>query len=101
MWKEQRYTDIGSALLKRIAREEVVTVPGWVPCCYRAKWVLLRDNSWRFNPSYLPPTLAQYFTRFGAPWTTLRETNQRLLLETARKVFRQTGCAMRKTKAGS
>lgn len=42
MWKEQRYTDIGSALLKRIAREEVVTVPGWVPCCYRAKWVLLR-----------------------------------------------------------
>ncbi len=35
-------TDIGSALLKRIAREEVVTVPGWAPCCYRAKWVLLR-----------------------------------------------------------
>ncbi len=28
LWKEQRYTDIGSALLKRIAREEVVTVPG-------------------------------------------------------------------------
>ncbi len=27
LWKEQRYTDIGSALLKRIAREEVVTVP--------------------------------------------------------------------------
>lgn len=24
LWKEQRYTDIGSALLKRIAREEVV-----------------------------------------------------------------------------
>lgn len=45
------------------------------------------DNSWRFNPSYLPPTLAQYFTRFGAPWTTLRETNQRLLLETAPKGF--------------
>ncbi|GHK45535.1 glucanase [Escherichia coli] len=50
LWKEQRYTDIGS-------------------------------------PSYLPPTLAQYFTRFGAPWTTLRETNQRLLLETAPKGF--------------
>lgn len=47
----------------------------------------VEDNSWRFNPSYLPPTLAQYFTRFGAPWTTLRETNQRLLLETAPKGF--------------
>ncbi len=59
------------------------------------------DNSWRFNPSYLPPTLAQYFTRFGAPWTTLRETDQRFCWKPPRKVFRQTGCAMRKTKAGS
>ncbi|SUX82799.1 endo-1,4-D-glucanase [Citrobacter koseri] len=42
---------------------------------------------WRFNPSYLPPQLAQYFTRFGAPWTTLRETNMRLLMETAPKGF--------------
>ncbi len=44
-------------------------------------------NSWRFNPSYLPPQLAQYFSRFGAPWSTLRETNLRLLLETAPKGF--------------
>ena len=39
------------------------------------------------TPSYLPPQLASYFTRFGAPWTTLRETNLRLLLETAPKGF--------------
>ncbi len=84
-WKEQRYTDIGSALLKRIAREEVVTVPGLGSMLLPGKVGFAEDNSWRFNPSYLPPTLAQYFTRFGAPWTTLRETNQRLLLETAPK----------------
>jgi endoglucanase len=45
------------------------------------------ENAWRFNPSYLPPQLASYFTRFGAPWTTLRETNLRLLLESAPKGF--------------
>lgn len=87
LWKEQRYTDIGSALLKRIAREEVVTVPGLGSMLLPGKVGFAEDNSWRFNPSYLPPTLAQYFTRFGAPWTTLRETNQRLLLETAPKGF--------------
>lgn len=87
LWKEQRYTDIGSALLKRIAREEVVTVPGLGSMLLPGKVGFAEDNSWRFNPSYLPPTLAQYFTRFGAPWTTLRETNQRLLLETALKGF--------------
>lgn len=87
LWKEQRYTDIGSALLKRIAREEVVTVHGLGSMLLPGKVGFAEDNSWRFNPSYLPPTLAQYFTRFGAPWTTLRETNQRLLLETAPKGF--------------
>jgi endoglucanase len=32
---------------------------------------------------------------------TLRETNLRLLLETAPKGFSRTGCNIRKTKAGS
>ncbi|WP_260853695.1 glycosyl hydrolase family 8, partial [Klebsiella pneumoniae] len=41
----------------------------------------------RFNPSYLPPQLATYFVRFGAPWPALRDSNLRLLLETAPKGF--------------
>ncbi len=64
-----------------------MTVPGLGSMLLPGKVGFAEDNSWRFNPSYLPPTLAQYFTRFGAPWTTLRETNQRLLLETAPKGF--------------
>ena len=75
------------AAFDNIAREEVVTVPGLGSMLLPGKVGFAEDNSWRFNPSYLPPTLAQYFTRFGAPWTTLRETNQRLLLETAPKGF--------------
>ncbi len=45
------------------------------------------DRGWRFNPSYLPPQLATYFVRFGAPWPALRDSNLRLLLETAPKGF--------------
>lgn len=45
------------------------------------------DSGWRFNPSYLPPQLATYFARFGAPWPALRDSNLRLLLETAPKGF--------------
>ena len=49
LWKEQRYTDIGSALLKRIAREEVVTVPGLGSMLLPGKVGFAEDNSWRFN----------------------------------------------------
>ncbi|VEB90907.1 endo-1,4-D-glucanase [Citrobacter koseri] len=87
LWKTSRYTDTGAALLKRIAREEVVTVPGLGSMLLPGNVGFAEKTRWRFNPSYLPPQLAQYFTRFGAPWTTLRETNMRLLMETAPKGF--------------
>lgn len=87
LWKETRYTEVGTALLKRIAREEVLNVPGLGSMLLHGKIGFAEANSWRFNPSYLPPQLAQYFSRFGAPWSTLRETNLRLLLETAPKGF--------------
>ena len=87
LWKNANYTETGKALLSRIAREEVVNVPGLGSMLLPGKIGFAEANSWRFNPSYLPPQLAIYFTRFGAPWTTLRETNQRLLMETAAKGY--------------
>ncbi|MCY1696885.1 cellulose synthase complex periplasmic endoglucanase BcsZ [Lelliottia sp. SL45] len=87
LWKAPEYTATGKALLKRIATEEVVKVPGLGLMLLPGKVGFAEEKSWRFNPSYLPPQLANYFTRFGAPWTTLRETNLRLLLETAPKGF--------------
>ncbi|MFG6091421.1 cellulose synthase complex periplasmic endoglucanase BcsZ [Enterobacter soli] len=87
LWKDPDYTRAGKALLKRIAREEVVKVPGLGSMLLPGKIGFAEENAWRFNPSYLPPQLASYFTRFGAPWKTLHETNQRLLLETAPKGF--------------
>ncbi len=87
LWKHPDYTRTGKALLKRIAGEEVVKVPGLGAMLLPGKVGFADENAWRFNPSYLPPQLAAYFTRFGAPWTTLRETNLRLLLESAPKGF--------------
>ena len=87
LWKHPDYTRTGKALLKRIAGEELVKVPGLGAMLLPGKVGFADENAWRFNPSYLPPQLASYFTRFGAPWTTLRETNLRLLLESAPKGF--------------
>ena len=87
LWKNQDYTRTGKGLLKRIVSEEVVKVPGLGFMLLPGKTGFAEENAWRFNPSYLPPQLANYFTRFGTPWTTLRETNLRLLLETAPKGF--------------
>lgn len=87
LWKAPQYTATGKALLKRIASEEVIKVPGLGLMLLPGNVGFTEEKAWRFNPSYLPPQLANYFTRFGAPWTTLRETNLRLLLETAPKGF--------------
>ncbi|WP_318385474.1 cellulose synthase complex periplasmic endoglucanase BcsZ [Enterobacter sp.] len=87
LWKEPGYTTTGRALLKRIVAEEVVNVPGLGSMLLPGKVGFAEEETWRFNPSYLPPQLAHYFTRFGAPWSTLRETNFRLLMETAPKGF--------------
>ena len=87
LWKDRDYTRTGKALLKRIVSEEVVNVPGLGAMLLPGKVGFADENAWRFNPSYLPPQLAAYFTRFGSPWTQLRETNLRLLLESAPKGF--------------
>nr|WP_318383481.1 cellulose synthase complex periplasmic endoglucanase BcsZ [uncultured Enterobacter sp.] len=87
LWKMPEYTTLGRALLKRIVSEEVVNVPGLGSMLLPGKVGFAEPTAWRFNPSYLPPQLAHYFTRFGAPWSTIRETNFRLLMETAPKGF--------------
>ncbi|MBK4328639.1 endo-1,4-D-glucanase, partial [Enterobacter hormaechei] len=64
-----------------------VAVPGLGTMLLPGKVGFADDSGWRFNPSYLPPQLATYFVRFGAPWPALRDSNLRLLLETAPKGF--------------
>ncbi|ALB56622.1 cellulose synthase complex periplasmic endoglucanase BcsZ [Cronobacter universalis] len=87
LWKEPRYSDTGKALLDRIGKEEVVNVPTLGDMLLPGKVSFAEPTLWRFNPSYMPPQLARYFTRYGKPWTVIRDTNLRLLLETAPEGF--------------
>jgi endoglucanase len=99
LWQTPQYTEVGKALLARIADEEVA-VPGSADAA-AGKVGFADDSGWRFNPSYLPPQLATYFSRFGAPWPKLRDSNLRLLLETAPKGFSPDWVRYEKGKAGS
>jgi len=87
LWKNEDYTATGKALLAKIADGEVVKVPGLGLMLLPGRVGFAEEARWRFNPSYFPPQVAQYFSRFGAPWTTLRDTNLKLLLDTAPKGF--------------
>ena len=87
LWNDADYTASGKALLTLIAKEEVASVPGLGSMLLPGRVGFAEKARWRFNPSYLPPQVAQYFARFGAPWSTLRETNLRLIMETAPKGF--------------
>ena len=87
LWKNDRYIATGKALLSRIASEEIATVPGLGPMLLPGKIGFAEETNWRFNPSYLPPQVASYLSQFGTPWSALRDTNLRLLLETAPKGF--------------
>lgn len=83
LWKIDDYTETGKALLSLILKEEVVTVPGLGAMLLPGRVGFADKDVWRFNPGYLPPQLAHYFTRFDTTWATLRETNLRLILDTA------------------
>ena len=99
LWNKPDYTRLGKALLSQIAKEEVVNVPGLGSMLLPGKIGFADKDIWRFNPSYFPQQVAKYFTRFGAAWTTLRETNLRVLLETAPKGFSPDWVRYQKSKS--
>ena len=98
LWKNDDYTATGKALLAKIAEGEVVKVPGLGLMLLPGRVGFAEETHWRFNPSYLPPQVAQYFSRFGAPWTALRDTNLKLLLETAPKGYSPDWVSYDKTR---
>jgi endoglucanase len=71
LWNEPRFTTLGKKLAEQIAREEVVTLPGFGP-------MLLPGNRgfrptadrWVLNPSYLPLPLLERLagTNPSGPW---------------------------------
>jgi endoglucanase len=87
LWDMPGYTRLGQRLLKRVAKEEVAKVPGLGYMLLPGKQGFNHAPTWRFNPSYLPPQVLQRVSRYSGPWTAMRATNKRLLLETSPKGF--------------
>lgn len=83
LWGNRRYQTLGTLLLQRIAREEVVDLPGLGPMLLPGKVGFADSDRWRLNPSYLPPQLLARFAQLHGPWRMMQQTNQRLWLETA------------------
>ncbi|NYT63866.1 cellulase [Alcaligenaceae bacterium] len=85
LWNEHGYTVLGTLLLQRMAREEVVLLPGFGHLLLPGKSGFVHDQVWRFNPSYLPPQLmarARHALEVE-PWVSLSGNTERLLMETS------------------
>ncbi|WP_145540089.1 cellulose synthase complex periplasmic endoglucanase BcsZ [Yersinia alsatica] len=83
LWDVRRYQTMGTLLLQRIAKEEVVDIPGLGKMLLPGKIGFSDDDRWRLNPSYLPPQLLARFSSLTGPWKEMIKVNQRLWLETA------------------
>ncbi len=101
LWGNRRYLIMGTLLLQRIAQEEVMDIPGLGQMLLPGKIGFNDEDTWRLNPSYLPPQLLARFSSIDGPWEAMVEVNQRMWLETAPNGFRWTGWSGRKVKAGS
>lgn len=85
LWNERSYTVLGHLLLQRMAREEVVTVPGFGALLAPGKYGFSNNGSWRFNPSYVPPQLLARIAQEqpATAWAELHVNTPRFLIETA------------------
>lgn len=83
LWDSRQYQTMGTLLLQRIAKEEVVNIPGLGEMLLPGKIGFSDNDSWRLNPSYLPPQLLARFATLAGPWKEMVDVNQRLWLETA------------------
>lgn len=85
LWQEHSYSVLGHLLVQRMAQEEVVDMPGFGYLLMPGKYGFQQQQSWRFNPSYMPPQLLARIAHDLPilPWTALLANTPRFLLETS------------------
>lgn len=83
LWKNRRYQVLGTLLLQRIAREEVADIPGLGVMLLPGKQGFVKEESWKLNPSYLPPQLLARFASLAGPWKDMQQSYRQLLLGSA------------------
>ena len=87
LWQNPRFQTLGTQLLQRIAKEEVVNIPGLGVMLLPGKVGFVHGDTWRLNPSYLPPQLLTRFSTLKGPWRAMQAVNLRLWQETAPQGF--------------
>lgn len=92
LWKERRYTALGTLVARRALREETAVLPGLGRTVLPGPVGFHPDpDTWRLNPSYVPlPLMRRLAALLGAEdsgWKTLVETSARLVVDTAPKGF--------------
>lgn len=74
LWGEPAYSDLGLALLARVQRMAVVSLPGFGAMLLPApRGFAYSGGRWRVNPSYLVPQQLRRFAAVDAhgPWTSM------------------------------
>ncbi len=78
VWSSPAYASAARALLRLVASQEVVTLPGFGPMLLPGPQGFIKDGpghcrNWRVNPSYLPVPLLRRLAVFdpAGPWGTL------------------------------
>ena len=82
LWHDARYDKLGRSLAERVAREEVVSIPGLgVALLPGAHGFQTGTKTYVLNPSYLPPFLLMDLTKAlpHGPWRALLATLPKLL----------------------
>jgi len=85
LWNEPRYASLGTSLLRRIVRDEIVDLPGLGPALLPGPRGFVHDGYQVLNPGYLPLQLVDRFAQAdpGGPWAGLRAVWVRVLLQGA------------------
>ncbi|ATC98253.1 cellulose synthase complex periplasmic endoglucanase BcsZ [Pseudoalteromonas spongiae] len=90
LWNERRYAVLAAVMAKRILKEETEFLPGLgltlLPAPYGFE---VGEQTWRLNPSYLPPFIFQRFVELypSQPWQEVLNSSLVVLSESAPKGF--------------
>lgn len=80
LWKEPRYSKLAEAILLQVKQTEIKQLPGFGAMLLPAPVGFHQQNTWRFNPSYLPLQVIQYFKKIDrtGPWAELHHNTLKL-----------------------
>ncbi|MDD4963437.1 MAG: cellulose synthase complex periplasmic endoglucanase BcsZ [Gallionella sp.] len=87
-WKEKSYRETAVALLRNIARREVVDLPAMGSMLLPAPYgFAVNANTWRLNPSYMPIQLLRYFAKVDkeGPWDEIAQNTLKMIVATSNR----------------